>query len=165
MAQFEFTLALLQACKQEGISTCLETSGMSSWERYQKVRHLTDLFLFDYKATGATKLQQLTGAVEKVVMSNLAKLLEAGSRVILRCPLVPGVNDSDEHIRAIADLSRQFPQLQGIELMAYHNLGIAKGERVGWTNPLPNVEPPTQEQAEDWLARLQQLGCENVRLS
>lgn len=165
MAQFEFTLAVLQALKAVGISTCLETCGMSSWDRYAAVRPLTDLFLFDYKATGEEDLQKMTGAIESVVMGNLKRLLDAGAKVVLRCPMVPTVNATDGHLQAIARLSEQFPSLEGIELMPYHNLGVAKGERVGWTNPIPNVSVPTDEETAAWLDRLHALGCHKARLS
>ena len=70
---------------------------------------------------------------------NLDLLLTHGAHVWLRCPLVPGVNDSPEHLRAIAELGQRYPQIERIEIMAYHNIGNDKYDRYELANPLPSI--------------------------
>ncbi|HEY0867131.1 MAG TPA: glycyl-radical enzyme activating protein [Fimbriimonas sp.] len=164
MAQFEFSREILEAARREGIHTCLETSGASSWDRYQAVAPSVDLFLFDYKASGAERHRALTGAGNGLILQNLAKLAASGARIVLRCPLVPGVNDDRAHLSAIADLAARL-QLAGVEVMAYHDLGIAKGARVGHSNGLTTVQPPSPEVQERWISSLRSLGCSNARLA
>lgn len=162
MAQLGFTLALLKAARAKGIHTCLETSGQSG--RYAEVLPWVDLFLFDYKATSSDEHKRLTGAANHTIVSNLEKLCGAGASILLRCPLVPGVNDQEEHLQGIASLSLKYPNLIGVEIMAYHNLGVSKGERIGRPSQLPPIDPPTKEIQDGWISRLHELGCTKARL-
>ena len=105
-----------------------------------------DLFLFDYKATDPAAHKELTGVSNELILSNLDFLVRQGASVRLRCPLIPGINDTPEHLEGIASLHRRYPGLDGIDLMAYHNVGNAKYERYGLENPLPDLK--TTEDAD-----------------
>jgi len=165
MAQYEFTLELLKRAKAEGIHTCVETSGAASWRKFKDALPWVDLFLFDYKATQPDVHRDLIGCNNGPLLRNLADLLSAGANVILRCPLVPGVNDSDRHLKGIAGIAASHTQLLGVEIMPYHNFGVAKGERVGMENSLPGVNPPNKETQDRWIDRLHTLGCSSARVS
>ena len=164
MLQPEFTLELLKAARVEGIHTCLDTCGWASRNAYEKIMPFVDLFLFDYKATDPDTHKKLTGVSNDLILSNLDFLAGQGASLRLRCPLVPGINATPEHLAGIAALSKRYPQLDGIDLMAYHNVGNAKYERYGLENPLPNL--PTTEDAtkQVWLESLHALGCEKAAL-
>ncbi|MGB8213763.1 MAG: glycyl-radical enzyme activating protein [Anaerolineales bacterium] len=164
MLQPEFTLALLKAAKAEGLHTCLDTCGWTSQRAYEQVLPFVDLFLFDYKATNAEIHKKLTGVSNELILSNLAFLAQHGAIIRLRCPLVPGINDSIEHIKGIASLHRRYPGLDGIDLMAYHNVGNAKYERYGLENPIPNLKTTPESTKQAWLEALHRLGCENATL-
>ena len=86
--------------------------------------------LLDYKATGAERSLALTGIDESRVRETLRQLTQAGVPVVVRCPIIPGLNDQPEHFEAIARLS-VLPGVLGFELMPYHNLGVAKAAQVG----------------------------------
>jgi glycyl-radical enzyme activating protein len=162
MLQPEFSLELLKAAKSAGIHTCLDTSGWASQKRFAEVMSYVDLFLYDYKATDPETHKKLTGVSNALILSNLDYLIKQGARVRLRCPLVAGVNDSDDHFQGIANLHMRYPDLDGIDLMAYHNIGNAKYERFGLVNPLPNL-PITEEPVKQaWLEKLQALGCQTA---
>jgi glycyl-radical enzyme activating protein len=159
LAQPEFCLELLVAARAEGIHTCVETSGYAPKRVIERILPLADLFLYDYKATGDEQHQALTGVPSQRILENLGFLVNQGARVWLRCPLVSGVNDTSEHLRGIAALSRQFPQIEQIELMPYHNIGSGKYAEWRLTNPLPDL-PTTPETVKlAWLAELHALGC------
>ena len=128
--QPRFTRALLQAAHAEGVHTALETNGSFSWERYAPLVGSLDLVLLDYKATGAERSLALTGIDESRVRETLRQLTQAGVPVVVRCPIIPGLNDQPEHFEAIARLS-VLPGVLGFELMPYHNLGVAKAAQVG----------------------------------
>jgi pyruvate formate lyase activating enzyme len=164
MAQFEFLLALLGGARESGVHTCLDTSGVAPRERYEEVAPLVDLFLFDFKATDPDEHRRLTGHGNERVLANLDFLCEQGPDVILRCPIVPGVNDSDEHLAGIAALAARHPGLAGVEVMAYHDLGRSKGQRVGLTYPLRDVPVPDAEAKERYIDRLHELGCTAAKL-
>jgi len=94
----------------------------------------------------------------------LDALYKAGAKIILRCPLVPGINDSTEHLRAIARLEREYPELLAIEIMAYHNLGNDKAKRLRRKPALPGIANPPQSTVQAWLDVLAELGCRKVRI-
>jgi pyruvate-formate lyase-activating enzyme len=125
MLQLEFTLDLLRAAKVEGIHTCLETCGWANERAYRSVFSFVDLFLFDYKATAPETHRRLTGVDNVLILSNLEFLYQNGASILLRCPLIPGINDDPEHLAGIAAFDRQYPNLAGIELLSYRNIGNA----------------------------------------
>lgn len=164
MLQPDFTAALLQAAKNEGIHTCVETCGWASQQAYERVLPDVDLFLFDFKATEPEVHRRLTGADNALILANLDFLYVNGASILLRCPLIPGVNDSPVHLAGIAALDRRYPNLLGIDLLPYHNIGNSKYARYGLTNPLPAIETTSEETKQGWVRRLREIGCEKARL-
>ncbi len=164
MLQLEFTLELLEAAKAEGIHTCLETCGWASERLFRQVLRYVDLFLFDIKATDPEAHRRLTGADNALILSNLDLLYQNGASILLRCPLVPSVNDSAEHLTGIAALDKKYPNLLGIDLLPYHNIGNVKYERYGLQNPLPEVATTSEPTKQTWIDLLRRAGCEKARL-
>ena len=164
MLQAEFSLALLQAAHSEGIHTCLDTSGWAGQRAFEQVLPFVNLFLFDYKATDLAAHKELTGVSNELILSNLDFLARQGASIRLRCPLVPGVNDTRAHLEGIACLDRRYPRLEGIDLMAYHNVGNAKYERYGLENPLPDLPTADDAAKQTWMETLHTLGCEKAAL-
>lgn len=164
LAQFDFALALLQEARNRGIHTCLDTSGIVSRSRLATVADHVDLFLFDYKATSPETHRQLTGASNRRVLDNLLFLYERGARIILRCLLVPGVNDSEEHLEAIVALDAQLPALEGIHVLPFHTMGRDKGPRIGRVNPLADLPAPGSDVQNQWIATLHDMGCTRAHL-
>ncbi len=162
MAQFDFTYDLLKSAKAKGISTCLDTSGYSSENKFKKILPLVDIFLFDYKATTETIHKQLTGVSQKLILKNLGLLYASGARIILRCPMIPNVNDTAAHIEAIAELDKKYPNLEGIELMPYHKMGNEKGVKVGIEPTINHLEDTDEKIQKEWLDKLHSLGCDKV---
>jgi len=97
-----------------------------------------------------------------LILSNLDYLYRRGAKIILRCPLVPGVNDTADHLAGIAAIAEKYPDLHGIELMAYHDLGKDKGLRIGKAYALTEVATADETTKQMWLDRLIGLGCEQV---
>jgi glycyl-radical enzyme activating protein len=164
MLQPEFSLELLKAAKAEGLHTCLDTCGWASRRAYEQVLPFVDLFLFDYKATDPEIHKKWTGVSNKPILSNLDFLVRQGARVRLRCPLIPGINDSADHLAGIAAISKHYPELEGIDLMAYHNIGNAKYERYGIENPLPEQKTTEEPAKQAWVEKLHSMGCKKAVL-
>jgi pyruvate formate lyase activating enzyme len=162
MTQFEFTKALLTACKAHGIHTTLDTCGHVPTERYREVLPVVDLFLYDYKETDGERHRHYTGVSNTLILQNLDMLHAAGAKVVLRCPIVPGVNDTVDHFRGIRDLSFRYPNLSGIELMPYHNMGVGKGHRVGRESRHDGLPTTGKTVSRQWVEELTSLGCCNV---
>ncbi|MBR6793425.1 MAG: glycyl-radical enzyme activating protein [Clostridia bacterium] len=147
MAQFNSVYALAQLAKAEGISFMMETCGYAKTEDFVKIAPLCDCFLYDCKASAA-RHKELTGVDDVLILKNLDVLYRLGSRIVLRCPIVPGGNLDDEFIEKIASLRRKYPKMQ-VQLMPYHRTGIEKAKRLG----LPSQEEYTPPD-KDLLAQI-----------
>lgn len=135
MAQFAFTRALLAGARARGLHTCMETSGFAAPAQFEAVRTLTDLFLYDLKETDAARHKQWTHVALAPILRNLRDLDRSGSRIILRCPVIPGLNDRDDHFAGIAALAGELGHLEEIHVMPYHPLGKSKSDRLGKEYP------------------------------
>jgi len=149
MTQFGFSVAILEACRAAGIDTAIETCGAARTGDYGRILPLVDTFLFDIKETDPNKHLEFTGAESGLVLRNLSFLSGRGARIILRCPIIPGLNDRPEHLTAIAELSRRYPGVEGAEIMPYHKLGVSKAARMGLAAQ-ELYEQPSQDTVESW---------------
>ncbi|MCG9894331.1 MAG: hypothetical protein MH204_02500, partial [Fimbriimonadaceae bacterium] len=120
-----------------------------------------DTFLFDLKATGEAEHRRLTGVDPRTILASLRHLVDSGADVILRCPLVPGVNDTDSHLRQIAGYSHLVRQ---VDLMPYHTLGECKYGELGLTPPMQGRQAATEQDEARWLQRLAEFEAERVGL-
>jgi pyruvate formate lyase activating enzyme len=149
MSQAGFTIALLQAAKQHQLHTCIETCGQAPWKQFADLLPLVDLFLYDLKETQAQRHLQYTGVENHLILQNLLRLDQAGAKLVLRCPLVPGVNDRPDHLAGIATVANSLHNLVAIDLLAYHALGRSKARRLG-RQPAEAVADPTPAMIEGW---------------
>jgi pyruvate formate lyase activating enzyme len=163
LAQPDFAAALLRAAHRDGIHTCLDTSGYAPRRVLRQVVDDVDLFLYDYKATGSATHLALTGVGSERIVENLGWLYGQGARIVLRCPLVPGVNDSSEHLAAIAALARRYPRIEAVDVLPYHTMGRDKAERLGLRNPLSDLSAADEATVAGWIEELHRLGCDARR--
>ncbi len=131
MAQPEFVLEIAQKAKESDLHVCIETCGFCSTEDLLKIAHYVDLFLFDYKITDSAEHQKYTGATNDLILQNLKALDRLGKKIILRCPMIPGINLNDGHIEGIIALVNSLNNIVEIDLEPYHPLGISKCEQIG----------------------------------
>lgn len=164
LAQPSFAAALLRAARAGALHTCLDTSGQAPWRALARVAGDVDLFLFDYKATDPAEHRRLTGRSNERILDNLARLYDLGARIVLRCPLVPGLNDTPDHLAGIAALAARYPRIEAIEIMAYHSMGRSKAASVGLPSPLADLPSADEAAKQRWLAALHDLGCSRARL-
>lgn len=152
LAQPAFAAALLQAARAEGIHTCVETSGCASPATIDRIAPHVDLWLWDCKAVDDALHHRLTGVGNAGIIANLDHLLARGAAMELRCPLVPGLNDADADLDALATFIRQRPGLRRVWVMPYHRLGVTKAAECG----AATLDRPSATDAEKarWLARL-----------
>ena len=151
MAQFEFTKELLIMAKQKGIHTALDTCGYGEPEHYEEILPYVDLFLFDYKLTDEKLHKDYTGVTNKEILANLDFLYSSGASIILRCPLIPGINDNEEHLQGIKKIIRKYPELQAVEIMPYHNMGRDKANRVGMDFKLSEIKNADERDKQRWI--------------
>lgn len=153
--QYAFLLSMLSICKENGLHTCLETNGLLPAEHLRTLAKYVDLFLFDYKLTDDALHQKYVGCSNEPILANLALLDELGAQVDLRCPIIPTVNDTQDHFDRIKSLRETYPCIQEVELMPYHDIGVSKWKSIGSGYLLRDVKPPSKEQLADWKQRIQ----------
>ena len=126
LSQPEFTKGILALCKKEGISTAIETSGFATKESLIKVIKHCDLILYDVKLTDEKKHKFYTGAPLSVIIDNLKTINENKVPFIIRAPIIPTVNDDENHFISLKALSQSMEYCKGVEIMPYHRLGAYK---------------------------------------
>lgn len=151
-AQFGFLLALLKACKSAGLHTAVETCGFTTAERIAEAAPYIDLFLYDYKETDPALHRTFTGQDNARILDNLALLDRLGASVILRCPLIPGYNAREDHLRGIAAVAERFACVQAVEVEPYHPLGSSKCERIGQDYALSALTFPPEADVQAWIS-------------
>ncbi len=161
LAQFEFTKALLSAAKKQSLHTCIETCGCAPWEQYSAIMRDIDIVLFDIKESDPALHLKFTGAEMELPRGNLCKLNRAGAAIILRCPVIPGINDRKEHLEHIALLAAELKGVTEIDIIPYHKLGGSKAQRLGKTLPEPWVSP-SEETVLGWKKTVEEKTVKKV---
>ncbi len=155
MAQPAFTLALASLLHAHGIGVVLETCGYAPWECFEAVAPFVTCFLYDWKITDPELHRRWTGSDNLLIRDNLAKLHDLGAVIILRCPVIPGVNDTPEHFDGIVRLVKELPRIRQVDLLPYHTLGNSKRIQLGM--PRSDFPVPGQETAKKWRDELAAL--------
>jgi pyruvate formate lyase activating enzyme len=129
--QAAFVSSLLnQAKEQLALNTAVETSSYASWEKAQMVYMAADTIQTDIKHMDDAQHKKLTGVSNQRILSNIAALAKVLDRerqtLVIRIPVIPGMNDSEQNIRETAAFAKSLGAVERIELLPYHNLGEAK---------------------------------------
>ena len=123
----EFVRALFERCHEEGIHTCVETSGCAPSPSLLEVLPLTDYVLYDLKHMNADIHREFTGQQNQLILSNAKLVAQSGVDFLFRMPLIPGINDGLENIQATAAFLKGLgKRAERIELMPFHRLGESK---------------------------------------
>jgi pyruvate formate lyase activating enzyme len=126
LLQAGFARELFGAAQKKGLHTALDTAAALPWETLAGVLEVTDLVLLDLKCMDPEVHLRYTGVPNHHVLANAARLSAAGVEVLVRIPVVAGVNDGEENARRTAELLAGFRHLRGVELLPYHALGVGK---------------------------------------
>jgi pyruvate formate lyase activating enzyme len=145
LLQHEFLCALLEACREKGIHTVVDTTGFTSTEKLKKVSTFVDLFLFDLKTLDDQKHREYIGVSNSLILSNLKRLAEWGKEVIVRIPIIPGVNDDPAGIRDSGSFVASLGNVSEIHLLPYHTIGVEKYKRLGMEYEMEKTVPPSAD--------------------
>lgn len=143
LAQPEFLEALVDALRGRGIRTALDTTGLAAPELLARIAAKTDLVLYDLKIMDEAKHRELTGVSNRTILENLARLAAAATEVWIRIPLIAGVNDGDENIRATSEFLGSLKSIKTVGLLPYHAGGDGKARRLGKDACFRSFEPPS----------------------
>lgn len=139
--------ALLEEAKRHGLHVCVQTSGAVPRAHFEAVLGLVDLFQFDLKHMDTRTHRTLTSVGNERILENAAFLIARATAVQFRMPLVPGVNDDEANLEAVADFLRA-RGVRSLRVIPYHRLYLDKYEALGLQARLPSLEPPSAEQIE-----------------
>ncbi|MBO7709161.1 MAG: radical SAM protein, partial [Lachnospiraceae bacterium] len=163
MRRFEGLKELLYQAKTLGLHVCLDTCGQAPAQKYLAIRPFVDVFLFDYKVTDPALHKKMTSVDNRLILSNLRMLAETGSDLFLRCPIIPGNNDCEDHYRAIARLSEQYDRIRQVNLMFYHDMAKGKSRQIGQEYALAELKTMEETAREKIRKMLHALGCTKLR--
>lgn len=162
LVQLDFATSLLKLAKEKGLHTCIETAGNVPQSSFAQVLPFVDRFLFDYKQTNPELHKKWTGATNELLLSNFDFLYQSGAEIVMRCPIIPTANETDEHFRGIVAMSQKYPNLKGVEVMPYHEYGVDKYLQIGRKPFRVEAGTATKQQKLAWRKKLVQLGCKNL---
>lgn len=140
----DFSLELLKKCRENGIRTAIETS-MYRFDR--KILSLCDLIMCDIKIWDSTLHETHVGIGNREILDNIRKADALGIPMIIRTPVVTGINDTVENIKSTAEFIGSLKNAQKYELLPYHPLGIPKARALGIE--MQSFETPTKEKMEE----------------
>lgn len=159
MLHWEFATLLLKECKEASINTCIESSLHCSPEHMEQVYEYTDLVITDIKHMDTQKHKEYTGVGNELILSNIKRTVELNKPVVIRIPVIPDHNNSEENIRATAefiknDLGNNIMQLQ---LLPYRKMGTEKYASLCMPYPMDDFIPPERSVWEENLLELTEI--------
>jgi pyruvate formate lyase activating enzyme len=160
LLQRDFSLALLQACKEKDIHTAMDTSGFAPWPVLDRIRPYVDLFLYDLKTMDDARHRAFTGVSNVLILQNLRALAERGHTIVVRVPILPGINDDGETIRQIGTFTAALPHVSSVSILPYHQAGVEKYRRLHLDYKLPDTRPPSDERMSEIAHSLQGFGLQ-----
>jgi pyruvate formate lyase activating enzyme len=146
LVQPAFVGELLDRCRARGLHAVLDTCGFAPTATFLSVAAKADLVLFDLKLMDEARHEQFTGVSNKLILANLQALDAVHQRIWARVPLIPGVNDHPENLEALAQFLRPLKQVRQVNLLPYHQTGLAKFARLGAEYRLRDTAPPSARQ-------------------
>ena len=155
LIQINFLVELFKELKKLDIHTAIDTSAgcftgsPSFMESLDELLPLTDLILLDIKQIDSDKHEKLTGKRNEHILEFANLLAEREVPVWIRHVLIPGITDIDEDLHRLADFIHTLPNVEKIEVLPYHELGVYKWETLGLEYPLAGVKPPTEDRVKN----------------
>lgn len=162
LRQLSFVSDFLSLCQRRHVHTAIETCGFVSEAPFEKVLRHVDLVIFDIKTTHDGRHEACTGVSNGGILSNLKKLLSGPKEVLVRMPLIPGLNDAPQDLEAIGALLKNARTDVKLEVLPYHRLGAKKYEKLGLEYGLPHIHPPTSTQLTEALNIFRKFGIDCV---
>jgi pyruvate formate lyase activating enzyme len=166
LAQPDFVERLLGECKAREIHTALDTSCHGPWETLERIGRHVDLFLCDLKLMDPAAHRRFTGVSNELVLENLRRLTASGRRVIIRMPVIPGVNDGEENLAATGEFVGSLGELAGgsveapvrVDILPYNEAIRGKRSRLAGDYALAEFEAPSPERMRRIASKLESFG-------
>lgn len=161
LVQHEFASQLLMACKAQGWNTAMETTGVGSEAAIEEVIPYVDTVLLDIKHMDTAKHKRYTGIGNESVLKNVPRICQL-SNTVIRVPVVPGFNFSEEEIEQIAAYAKTLMGIRTIHLLPYHSFGENKYDLIGKDYTLKDVAPLKPEDLEEYRKMVEGHGFQCI---
>jgi len=138
-----FLKEILLKCRKENIHTCLDTSGYATSEIFSLLLDLPDLFLYDLKLLNNRKHKKYTGVSNRLILNNLERLAQAGKKIVIRYPVITGINDQLETIKAVSEYLTNLNSIKEINLLPFHQIARDKYTRFKQEYKFAEVREPS----------------------
>lgn len=155
LLQIDFLLELFQKAKERGINTTLDTCGNPFtreepfFSKFQELMKVTDLVMLDIKHIDDEQHKILTGQTNKNILDMARYLSDTGKPVWIRHVLVPERSDKDEYLHRLHDFIETLDNVEKVEVLPYHTLGVYKWKELGIPYQLEGIDPPSKERVEN----------------
>ena len=160
LKQLDFLIELFKELKKHNIHTAIDTSGAlfskSKTDKYDELLKFTDLFLLDIKHIDNEEHKKLTGVNNKNTLTFAKYLDDNNKKIWIRHVLVPGITTQEKYLKDLKLFLDNLNNVEKVEILPYHTLGVNKYKKLGLDYPLKHIEPPSQEEiqfANDILKR------------
>ncbi len=159
LLQPSFVKALFEICRDAKIHTSLETAGFANRQVLEEVLPLTDYVLYDLKHLDSGYHEKFTGRSNGLILENARIVAKSGVPVLFRCPLIPGINDTNENVEQTANFLRAISRGEAtIQLLPYHRLGEAKYRVLDKHYAMQRIEPSEPSQVESIRRMYEDMG-------
>lgn len=155
-----FLAACLEACREKGLHTAVDTSGFASKKVVSDIARLADVLLYDLKHMESVAHKRHTGVDNERILENLQTLSGEAAEIWIRFPLIPGFNDGEDNLEAMASFIGALPNDHPLFVLPYHPTGIDKYRRLGKDAPDVHYQKPSDEDLEAIVERLRSHGLE-----
>jgi pyruvate formate lyase activating enzyme len=160
LMQCGFLRALLRECKERGIHTAVDTSGLANGKALEQIGECADLFLYDLKIMNAEKHRHFTGVSNALILDNLRALAQSGRQIRIRAPIIPGINDDEGNISELGQFVASLARRPPVSLLPYHKAGVHKYARLQKAYALPEAPTPQEERMNTIAKALTSHGLE-----
>ena len=148
LSQADFVAELFKRCREAGFHTNADTSGFGDPAALEKILEYSDLVFFDLKHMDPQKHKEYAGVSNELIIKNLELVAKKGVPVVIRVPLIPGYNDSEENLHALARTVHDIVPQATVNVLPYHRYGANKYRMIDMVYQLEDVPENTQEQLE-----------------
>ena len=151
LLQMDFLLDFCKKAKAEGVDITIDSSGNPFtrkepfFSKFQELMNYVDLFLLDIKEINDETHRDLTGCSNENILEMARYLSEIGKPVWIRHVLVPEYSDKDEDLKKLDEFIRSLKNVERVEVLPYHTLGVFKWKELGLDYPLEGIDPPSKE--------------------
>lgn len=156
--QPDFSCALLQAAKERGIGTAIETTGYAKRQVIEKIIAHTDTVLMDIKHMDSEKHKEFTTAGNELILENARYIAENAKELIIRTPVVPTFNDTDKEIEAIAQFAASLKNVKEMHILPYHKIGSDKYTGLGRKYMMSHINSPSKDKMRELAAIVEKTG-------